>query len=308
MASGLAHAEDVRTIKIAFSVDVLDDTQNAATQAMHKRVDELNASRKDVKIEFDVYDAQGSVDKQISDVQTALIKQPNVLIFSAVDSVGSLPAMQAAKDAGVPILDRRPTSPVSDLTTVAFYSSDENRYSKATTEWIKGYLKAHPDSVLKIGAIYGAPAQTAQLLRIDAIKALAAEMPDRIQFVAEGYGNWLTATAQNLSQDWLLAYPDINYIATANDIMALGVSNTLISAGRKDILVSGYDLTPDGVQRVKDGTQSLTIGTSIADNGKTIDVALGIVDGSFKDKTYYLDPVYAVDAGNVDDFLAGKIK
>lgn len=301
-----ALAQDAQAIRIAYSVDVLDDTQNAVLQAVQARVDAINAERDDIEVTLDVYDAQSSVDKQISDVQTALIKDPDVLIFSAVDAVGSLPAMQAAADAGVPILDRRPTDPVGDFSTVAFYGSDEARYSDATVAWIEGYLDANPDVVLNIGAIYGAPAQTAQLLRIDAIKALAAEMPDRVQIVTEGYGNWLTATAQNLSQDWLLAYPQMNYIATANDIMALGVSNTLINAGRTDILVSGYDLTPDGVQRVADGTQSLTVGTSIADNDQMIDVAIGMVDGSFTDTSYYLDPVYAVDAGNVADFLASR--
>ena len=293
-----------RTIRIAYSVDVLDDTQNAVLKTFKARVDEINATKKDLKVELDVYDAQSSVDKQISDVQTALIKHPDVLIFSAVDNVGSLPAAQAAKTAGVPILDRRPTNPVSSTTTVAFYASDEARYSKATTDWIQKYLADHPNVVLKAGLIYGAPAQTAQLLRIDAIKKLASEKPDRIKIVAEGYGNWLTETAQNMSNDWLLAHPDINYIATANDIMALGVSNTLISARRTDVLVSGYDLTSDGVQRVKDGTQSITVGTSIADNGKTIDVAIGMVDGTFKEKTYLLDPVYAVDSSNVAQFLA----
>ncbi|WP_107341416.1 sugar ABC transporter substrate-binding protein [Agrobacterium pusense] len=306
--SATANAQDAKTVKIAYSVDVLDDTQNAVLQAMKKRVDELNSTRKDVKIDLEVYDAQSSVDKQISDVQTALIKKPDVLIFSAVDAVGSQPAAQAAKDAGVKILDKRPSGPVAATTDVAYYGNDENRYSKATTDWIQKYLDANPKVNLNVGVIYGAPAQTAQLLRIDAIKAFAEKHPDRIKIIAEGYGNWLTATAQNLSQDWLLAHPDINYIAAANDIMALGVSNTLISGNRSDVLVSGYDLAPDALERVKAGTQALTVGTSIGDNGQMIDVALGMVDGSFKEKTYYLDPVYAVDSSNVDDFLAKQSK
>lgn len=306
VAMGTPASAQTRQIRIAYSVDVLDETQNVALKAMQKRVEEINAERDDVEVIFDVYDAQSSVDKQLSDVQTALIKDPDVLIFSAVDSVGSLPAAQAAKDAGVLIIDRRPTDPEPEVFDVAFYAYDEGRYSAATTDWIKRYLDSHPDTVLKIGAIYGAPAQTAQLRRIDAIKALAAQMPDRIEIVAEGYGNWLTATAQNLTQDWLVSHPEINYIATANDIMALGASNALINAGRSDVLVSGYDLTSDGVERVKAGTQSLTVGTSLDDNGQVIDVAVGLAEGTFKDKTYYIDPVYAVDAGNVDQFLADR--
>ena len=101
-----AWAQEPKQIKIAYSVDVLDETQNVALTAMQKRVDEINTERDDIEVVFDVYDAQSNVDKQLSDVQTALIKEPDVLLFSAVDAVGSLPAAQAAKDAGVLTIDR----------------------------------------------------------------------------------------------------------------------------------------------------------------------------------------------------------
>ena len=308
-ATGLAAAKDApKHISIAYSVDVLDETQNVALQYMLDRVKQINAERDDIEVTFETYDAQSSVDKQLSDVQTALIKKPDVVIFSAVDAVGSLPAAEAAKSAGALVIDRRPSDPEPAAYDVAFYAYDEARYANTTNTWIKAYLDAHPDLVLKVGLIYGAPAQTAQLRRADTIKELAREIPDRIKIVAEGYGNWLTATAQNLTQDWLLAHPDMNYVAAANDIMALGASNALINAGRSDVLVSGYDLTNDGVQRVLKGTQTLTVGTSLADNGQIIDVAVGLVEGTFKDKTYYVSPVYAVDAGNVADYLAKTSK
>src|SRR5690242_6789401 len=65
--AGFAGAADVKTVRIAYSVDVLDDTQNAVLKGVQARVDEINATSKDVHVELDVYDAQSSVDKQISD-------------------------------------------------------------------------------------------------------------------------------------------------------------------------------------------------------------------------------------------------
>lgn len=297
--------DDVRVIRIAYSVDVLDDTQNAAFGYMQDRVEEINAERDDVEVDLEIYDAQGSVDKQLSDVQSALIKEPDVLIFSAVDAVGSLPAAQAAQDAGVKVIDRRPSDPEPDAFDVAFYAYDETRYAAATQDWVRDYLEANPDVTLKVGLVYGAPAQTAQLSRVDTIKALAEELPDRIEIVAEGYGNWLTDTAQNLAQDWMQANPDINYIAAANDIMALGVSNAVDRAGRSgDIMISGYDLADDGLQRIKDGLQTFDVGTLLEDNGQIIDVAVELVLGTFTDDTYYIDPVHTVTIDNVDEFLA----
>ena len=60
------------------------------------------------------------------------------------------------------------------------------------------------------------------------------------------------------------------------------------------------------LQRIR--KRALTVGTSLADNGQIIDVAIGLVEGTFKDKTYYVSPVYAVDAGNVADYLARTSK
>jgi ribose transport system substrate-binding protein len=302
-----AASSNTQQIRIAYSVDTVDVTQQIALDAAQARVDEINAERDDIEVTLQVYNAQTSVDKQISDVQDAITKGTDVLIFSAVDAVGSLPAAQAAKDAGIKLIDRRPSDPEPEVFDVAFYSNDEARYSAATVDWIRSYLEANPDAVLKIGAIYGAPAQTAQLPRIDAIKALAAEMPDRIQIVAEGYGNWLTETAQNLTTDWLQAHPDMNYVATANDIMALGAVNAIAAAGKTgEIMVSGYDLMDDAVQRIKDGSQSFDTGVTIWDSNQIIDVAVGLAQGTFTDKEYRQDPVYAVSADNVDEYLASQ--
>lgn len=305
-ASGSAAGSDAgkKVVKIAYSVDVLDDTQNTALGFMNDRVKQINTTRKDVQVELEVYDAQGSVDKQISDVQSALIKKPDVLIFSAVDAKGSLPAAQAAHDAGVKIIDRRPSDPEPDVFDVAFYAYDEKRYAAATEKWLRDYLTANPNVTLKAGVIYGAPAQTAQLSRINVIKSLANEMPDRIKIVASGYGNWLTETAQNLSQDWLQAHPDINYIAAANDIMALGASNAVERAGRSGhVMISGYDLTDDGLKRIKAGQQTFDVGTLLKDNSQTIDVAVDLALGKFTQNTYYIDPVNAVTSANVGQFL-----
>jgi ABC-type sugar transport system substrate-binding protein len=292
-----------RTIKIAYSVDVLDQTQNVGLDAMKARVEEINKSGKGIIVQLDVYDAQSSVNKQLSDVQTALIKQPDVLILSAVDAKGSLPAAQAAKGAGVKVIDKRPSNPEPTVFDVAFYSNDESRYSKATTDWLRAYLQKNTGATLKIGLIYGAPAQTAQLPRCDDVKNLAKEMPDRIQIVASGYGNWLTATAQNLTQDWLQAHPDMNFVVAANDIMAMGAANALAAAGKsKDVMVSGYDLTGEGVQRIKNGQQALDVGVTIQDNAQVIDVAVGLAMDTFKDKTYYINPVYTVDTSNADTY------
>lgn len=290
------------SIDIVYSVDKIDENQNKYIGYMQDRVDALNAEGKNIT--FEAVDANGGVDKQISDVQTILAKSPDVLIFSPVDSVGSLPAVQAAKDAGVFTIDFRPSPPEPPAYDVAFGAS-ETSYAKATTDWMQAQLDADPDLKFSVGLIYGAAAQTAQLEREDAIKEFAESNPDRVEILAEQYGNWQIDIAQNTAADWMQAYPDMNLISAANAEMALGASNALTAAGKRDaVQVAGYDINDSSLKYVEEGSIDFTTGVLAGDYGKVIDVALGLTDGSFTDKTYDIEPVYPVTSDTVDDVLS----
>jgi ABC-type sugar transport system substrate-binding protein len=163
--------------------------------------------------------------------------------------------------------------------------------------------------VLKVGLIYGAAAQTLQFARCDLVKELAEEMPDRVIILDEKYGDWDTEKAMNITEDWLQSHPDMNYICAANDIMALGVSNALVAAQKKDqVIITGVDLTDEAVARIEDGQIDLTVGSQLKDHGQMVDIALGLVEGTFAEPVYTLEQVYAVDQTNVDKYLDGTLE
>ncbi|GAA0990263.1 sugar ABC transporter substrate-binding protein [Subtercola frigoramans] len=298
-------SKDANTFSVIYSVDKIDENQTAYIKFMTDEVAVLNAKGK--HITFESYDANGSVDKQISDVQTALQKHPDVMIFSAVDPAGSLPAVQAAKDAGVKTIDFRPSDPEPDVYDVAFGASEKD-YAAATTDWMKSLLDADPKLTLNVGLIYGAAAQTPQLIREDGVKAFATANPDRVKIIGEQYGNWQTDIAQNTTADWLQSHPEVNLISAANSTMGQGASNALTTAGvRNKVLVSGYDINQSSLDAVKSGAIDFTTGVLGPDYGQIIDVAAGLMDGSFTDKVYSIKPVYSVTTTNVDDVIS-KLK
>lgn len=295
-----------QVIKIAWCDDTLDSSRAIILEACEKRVEEINAERDDIELEFTYYEARASVDQQISNVETAALTQPDVFIFSYVDAVGSLPCVQMMKDTGAKIIDIRGIG--SDLVDVVFYGSDEVTYKTATQSWVREYLEANPEENLKVGLIYGAAAQTAQLVRCDLMKELAEEMPDRIEIVAEAYGDWDTQKAMNVMEDWIQAYPEINFVCCANDIMALGASNALVSAGIKDdVILTGVDLDGGG-ERIAEGKQDLDVGTSLPDFDQMIDLSIDLVNDTWEGgDTYVVDGVMRVDATNADAYVAGDL-
>lgn len=302
-AVGGMEKDEKRVINIAWCDDTLDATRSLMLDACKERIKVINEERDDLEVVLTYYDAQASVDQQISNVETAALKKPDVFIFSCVDSEGSRPCLQIMKDTGAKIIDIRDMD--SDLTDVVFYGSDEETYKAATQDWIKTYLKDNPDVNLKCGLIYGKASQTLQLVRCDHMKDLAEEMPDRIEIIAEAYGDWDTQKAMGIMEDWIQAYPEINFVCAANDIMALGASNALVSAGIKDnVILTGIDLD-GGPQLIKDGKQDLDVGASILDNDRMVDIAVQLATDTWDGgKAYTLDAVMRVDRNNVDAYLA----
>lgn len=298
-------ASGKKTIRIAWSDDTQDSTRAKMLELMRQRCEEINAERDDIEVVLDYYDANKTVDKQISDVETACLTKPDVFVFSCVDSEGSKPCLDLMKNTGAKIIDIRDMG--SDVPDVIFYSSDEETYAKATSAWIVDYMEANPDKLpLKVGLVYGAAAQTLQLKRCDLVKELAEQYPDKIEIVAESFADWDTQKAMNVMEDWIQAFPEINFVVCANDIMAKGVSNALVSAGIKDkVVITGVDLD-GGAELIAEGKQDLDVAAAISVNQDIIDIAVQLVEGTYTgDRKNVAQGVMRVDATNVDKYLSG---
>ena len=189
-----------------------------------------------------------------------------------------------------------------------YYGNDEPSFATKMTEWLEKYLQDNPDVVLNTGLIYGAAQQTPQLIRIDLVKALAEKYPDRINIMVEAYGDWDAAKAQNITEDWLQAYPDMNYIHVANSGMATGVANALAGANKTDdFLVCTNDLSPSAIQMLYDGQINCVTGTLLTLFGQGyIDCALAVVEGTYTEKEWKKVVPFAVDSSGLEDFLANE--
>lgn len=291
-------------VTIEFSSSAVDANWAKMIQSMTNSMPEMEAVAGG-KITLNVSDAGMNVDKQISDIQTATVKAPSILLVDPVDQAGVLPAVQAAKDAGIKLFNIRPadTDP-EGLYDGKFVFSVETPYAENMKAWMNSLLDADPNLVLKVAVIYGGAAQKEQLSRGDVVKALAAEKPDRVQIVAEKFGDWSLEIAQNSTADFITAHPDLNLVVAANNQMAMGAANAIGSAGMTGkIWVGSYDIDVPTVQAIIDGKISFTTGLEFRTIGKAIlkaavEISIGSYSGALD-----LNPVYAVSAANAVEIL-----
>lgn len=300
-----ADAEDQKDIVIGLCLDANGDNMANFVYCLEKRVAELDEAN-DYNLSMVITDAQGNMDKQLSDIESLIIQDVDVIILSAVDTVGALPGVAAITEVGIPCIDIRG---IDSPDVVHYVGMDNAAIGQKVCNWLTAYLDKNPDETLYTGVIYGAAAQVDSLKIGQAVVDLAKE-DNRIVILDEKYGDWSTETSMNITEDWLQAYENMNCIVTCSDEMALGVTNVIESAGRTgEFIVTGVDGTTNGIEMVKAGKMSCTVGNLFSEIfAPIINVAVGLVDGSFTDTGYEAgaDALTLVDLENVEWYAEAK--
>jgi ABC-type sugar transport system substrate-binding protein len=276
-----------KSIKIVYAFANIDENNNRTLNVMRNAFNTINQQRNDIYVEFLYSDGQQNVDKQIADIESMIQQKPDLIFISAVDTIGSIPAAQAVHNAGIKVMEDRGMQ--DDSIDLHFSGMDEYSIQEIEKAWVRQWLNEHPGVKLKAGLIYGNPVHTMQLLRCDAIKDLAQEIPDRLEIVDSRYGNWSTDEAMKITEDWLQRYPEMNFISTASDDMALGAANALVSAGRNmdNWVIISVDGTAIGAQQVEEGKITMTVKALMSKiYTECAQVMLDLVEGKIQAKEY----------------------
>ena len=222
------------------------------------------------EVELTVFDGRYDALVQQEQFNTMITQKFNAIIFVPIDIEAGATAVQAAHDAGIPVVGSN-TRVNSDLLT-AYVGSDDT---------ISGYMEAK--AVLdKIGCkgnvviIEGPIGQSAQISRLEGNKKALAECPD-VKVLEQQTANWSRAEAQTLMENWLTSHPgQINGVIGQNDEMALGAVEAIKSAGLKteDFAIAGIDGITDALTAVKEGTITSILQDARAQAQGALDLAI----------------------------------
>ena len=222
------------------------------------------------EVELTVFDGRYDALVQQEQFNTMITQQFNAIIFVPIDIEAGATAVQAAHDAGIPVIGSN-TRVNSDLLT-AYVGSDDT---------VSGYMEAK--TVLeKIGCkgnvviLEGPIGQSAQISRLEGNKKALAECPD-VKVLEQQTANWSRAEAQTLMENWLTAHKgQINGVIGQNDEMALGAIEAIKSAGLNvnDFAIAGIDGVTDALTAVKEGTMTSILQDARAQAQGALDLAI----------------------------------
>ena len=191
--------------------------------------------------------------KQSQLVDTAIARGAKAIILDNAGSEASIAAVQKAKDAGVPsfLIDRE-----INATGIAVSQIVSNNYQGAqlgAEEFVK--LMGEKGNYVEL---LGREADLNAGIRSKGYHDVIDEYPD-LKMVAQQSANWSQTEGYSKMETILQANPDIQGVIAGNDTMAMGAIAALQAAGRKDVIVVGFDGSNDVRDSIKAGGIKATV-------------------------------------------------
>ncbi|HEY1722865.1 MAG TPA: ABC transporter substrate-binding protein [Magnetospirillaceae bacterium] len=200
-------------------------------------------------------DAASSAAKQVSDVQSMIAQKVDVIFLSPREEKPLIPAVFAAKKAGIPLflidrsVDPNLAKPGKDY--VAFIGSNFVEEGQRAGEWL---IKA-TNGKAKIIELEGSTGASAANDRKKGFNDLMAKNPG-MQIIASQSGDFVRDTGRQVMETLIQAHPEATAVFSHNDEMSIGAISALEAAGRhpgKDITIVSIDGEKDGLQAIIDG-------------------------------------------------------
>ncbi|MDQ0062311.1 ABC transporter substrate-binding protein [Paenibacillus harenae] len=209
---------------------------------------EKAAAELNVDITFEGPETESQVDKQLEMLQVALDKKPSAIGFAALDSQASIPLLQKAKDAGIPVI-AFDSGVDSDIPT-----------SLVTTD----NLAAAGMAADKMSELIGGEGEVAVIVhdqtsrtgidRRDGFVNRMKEQYPNIKIVDIQYGGGDHLKSTDLAKAMMQAHPNLKGFFGANEGSAIGIINAVTEMKAEGkITVIGYDSGKAQIDAIKSG-------------------------------------------------------
>jgi ABC-type sugar transport system substrate-binding protein len=228
------------------------------------RIAETNSMKEEArkrgdKFELVVTDAQGQTSKQVSDVEDLIARRVKAIFLAPREFEGLAPAIQAAKQAGIPIflIDREAAGKAGE-DYVTFIGSNFVEEGQRAGEWLAKQTNGKAGIVELTGTAGSSVANDRSQGFKDAIK----DKPE-MKIIASQTGDFNRALAQKTMENIIQSLgKEITVVYAHNDEMALGAIQALKDANMnpgKDVIVLSVDGEKAALQAIGQGTMNVSV-------------------------------------------------
>jgi|GEM_PF-3187111 len=169
-------------------------------------------------------DSGGNAAKQISDMESILVKEPDIIIGGALGAAGKA-IFDRAYDMGIPSVIGQ--LPFESEKWTSFVNPDNYIIGAKFADWVAKKLQGKGKIVMTSGI---AGTDTAEL-RLEAARDVFSNYPG-IEILAHDYMDWSISEAKKGFEAWIQAFPEIDAIWSDSAFMAWGAVEAFVEANR----------------------------------------------------------------------------
>lgn len=291
---GLAAAQSKPVIGVSLASDV-NPFYIAMKKGIEQRAEEVGAK-------VVIVTANEVVAQQVSGIQDLVAQKVDGILASPIDAVAVRSAYETASKANIPVISVARHADSEHQS--AFVSMDEKKVGADIANWI---MKAI-DGKGEIAMITG-PAGAATFINTAAgFDSVLKDYPD-VKVVMRKDAPLTREAGLKLSEDALIAHPNLKAIYAANDELALGAVQAVASVGKKgEVVVTGMNGIPPAIRAVKSGDLGLTVELNPVTWGRlAVDTMIDYLNGKKPESNVAIKHVL-IDSSNVDEVLNRSAK
>jgi erythritol transport system substrate-binding protein len=237
--------------------------------------------------------------KQSQLIDTAIARGAKAIILDNAGADATVAAVQKAKTANIPsfLIDRE-----INATGVAVAQIVSNNYQGAqlgAQEFVR--IMGEKGNYVEL---VGKESDTNAGIRSKGYHDIIDDYPE-MKMVARQSANWSQPEAYAKMESILQANPGIKGVISGNDTMAMGASAALSTAGRKDVIVVGFDGSNDVRDSIKSGGIKATV---LQPAYRQAEIAVEQADKYIKTKTAPAQEKQLMDCVLITPDNAGKLE
>ncbi|HLU58700.1 MAG TPA: ABC transporter substrate-binding protein [Pseudonocardia sp.] len=255
---------------------------------------EQEAAEQGIRISFEGPASESEVEAQVTMLQNALGRQPDVLGFAALDSRAAAPLLQQARAQNIPVIafDSGVDSDIP-LTTAA------TNNKAAAAEAAKHMAEAIGGTGKVALVVHDQTSKSGADRRDGFIEWMQANAPG-IEVLEPQYGGGDQAKSADITKAIIAANPDLKGIYGANEGSAIGVIRGVQESGAQGLAIVGFDSGSGQIEAIRNGQMLGAVTQDPIGMGRAlVDAAVKAINGE------PLPPVidtgfYWYDQSNID--------
>lgn len=193
-------------------------------------------------------------DKQNQLIDAAISQQVKAIILDPAGAKESVPAVQKATDAGIPVFLVNAEIAEQGIAKSQIISNNAQGATIGAEQWVEAM-----GGKGKYVELFGNPTDNNAQVRSDGYAGVISAYPE-LKKVGQETANWDRVQGKEKMEGLIAAHPDITGVIAGNDEMALGAIEALTAAKMIDkVKVLGFDGNADAVEAVRSGTMVATV-------------------------------------------------